>query len=32
MVPKHVLLKNIFLHIQGLNCGEGVYEFEDHVG
>lgn len=25
-------LESILLHIQGLNCGEGVYELEDHVG
>ncbi len=31
MVPKG-MLKNIFLHIQKLYCGEGVYELEDHVG
>jgi len=27
-----MLFKNIFLHIQGLNYREGVYELEDHVG
>jgi hypothetical protein len=32
MVPKCVLFENIFLHIQGLNCGKCVYELEDHVG
>jgi len=32
MVPKHVLLENILLHIQGLSCEKGVYEFKDHVG
>jgi hypothetical protein len=32
MVQKHKLFKNIPLHVQGLNCGESVYELEDHVG
>jgi len=32
MVPKHILLENIFLHFQGLNCRKGIYELEDHVG
>jgi len=32
MVPEHLLLKSIILHVQGLNCGEGIYELEDHVG
>jgi hypothetical protein len=32
MVQEHKLFKNIPLHVQGLNCGEGVYELEDHVG
>jgi hypothetical protein len=32
MVLKPVLLKNILVHVQGLNYGEGVYELEDHVG
>jgi hypothetical protein len=32
MVPKHMLFKYIFLHIQKLNCREGVYELENHVG
>jgi hypothetical protein len=27
-----MLLKNIPLHIQGLNYREGVYELKDHVG
>jgi hypothetical protein len=27
-----MVFKNIPLHVQGLNCGEGVYELEDHVG
>ncbi len=27
-----MLLKSIFLHIQGLNYGKGIYELEDHVG
>jgi hypothetical protein len=31
MVPKPILFKSIFLHIQGLNYGKGVYELEDHV-
>ncbi len=26
---EHVLLKSIFLHVQGLNCGECVYELEE---
>ncbi len=29
---KHELFDSIPLHVQGLNCGEGVYELEDHVG
>jgi len=32
MVQEHKLFKNIPLHVQGLNYGEGVYELEDHVG
>jgi hypothetical protein len=32
MVPKHGLLENIPLHAQGLNCGVGICELEDHVG
>jgi hypothetical protein len=32
MLPKYMLLKSIFLHIQGLNYGKGIYELEDHVG
>jgi hypothetical protein len=32
MVPKHKVFKNIPLHVQGLNYGEGVYELEDCVG
>jgi hypothetical protein len=32
MVPKHKLLENIPLHDQGLNCGTGICELEDHVG
>jgi hypothetical protein len=32
MVLKHMLFKNIFMHLQGLNCEEKVYELEDHVG
>jgi hypothetical protein len=32
MVPKHELPKSISLHAQGLNCGVGVCELEDHVG
>jgi hypothetical protein len=31
MVQEHKLFKSIPLHVQGLNCGEGVYELEDHV-
>ncbi len=31
-MPKCELLGSIFLHIQMLNCGEGVYELEDRVG
>ncbi len=31
-MPKHLLFENILLHIQGLKCGENVYELEDHVG
>ncbi len=26
------LLESIFRHIQGLNFGKSIYEFEDHVG
>jgi hypothetical protein len=26
------LLESIFIHIQRLNFGKGVYELEDHVG
>ncbi len=29
-MPKYMLF--VFLHIQGLNYGKGVYELEDHVG
>jgi hypothetical protein len=32
MVPKHTLLKNIFLHLQKLNYKKNIYELEDHVG
>jgi hypothetical protein len=32
MVPKCVLFENIIMHIQGLKCGKGVYDMEDHVG
>jgi hypothetical protein len=32
MVPKSMLFKNIFLHVQGLNYGEGIYELKYHVG
>jgi hypothetical protein len=32
MLLKHMLFKNILLHLQGLNYGENVYELEDHVG
>jgi len=32
MVLEHVLLKIILLHIQGLHCGEGIFDMEDHVG
>jgi hypothetical protein len=32
MVLKYELLKSIFLHVQTLNYGEGVYELEDRVG
>ncbi len=28
---KCVLLESIFLHIQGLNCRESIYELEYHV-
>ncbi len=31
-MPKHMLLESIFLHVQGLNYKESVYELEDHVG
>jgi hypothetical protein len=32
MVLKCMLFKNILLHVQGLNCREGIYKLEDHVG
>jgi hypothetical protein len=32
MVLEHELLKNILLHVQGLNYGKNVYELEDHTG
>jgi hypothetical protein len=32
MVSKPMLFKNILSYIQGLKCGKGVYELEDHVG
>jgi len=32
MVPKCKLPESIPLHAQGLNCGVGVCELEDHVG
>jgi hypothetical protein len=32
MVLKCMLLKNIFLHVQGLNYRKGIYKLEDHVG
>ncbi len=31
-MPKCELLESISLHVQKLNCQEGVYELEDHVG
>ncbi len=31
-MPKCELFESISLHVQELNCGEGVYELEDHVG
>jgi hypothetical protein len=31
MVLECVLLESILLHVQGLNCEEGIYELEDHV-
>ncbi len=31
-VRKHELFKSISLQVQGLNCGEGVYEPKDHIG
>jgi len=32
MVSKRMLFENILLHVQGLNCGEDIYELKDHVG
>ncbi len=32
MVLKRMLFENILLHVQGLNCGENIYELKDHVG
>jgi hypothetical protein len=29
---ERMLLDNILLHVQGLNCRKGVYELEDNVG
>jgi hypothetical protein len=31
MVLEHVLFKIILLRIQGLHCGEGIFDLEDHV-
>jgi hypothetical protein len=32
MVLKRMLFENILLHVQGLNCGEDIYELKHHVG
>jgi hypothetical protein len=32
IVLKRLLFDSILLHVQGLNCGKGVYELEDNVG
>jgi len=31
MVPKHMLLKSILMHVQGLDYRENAYELEYHV-